>query len=166
MKKHLSRIVIAGFFACLLALLVLASTALPVAAATRSNEPNFAQIDAYVSTQMQMMRLPGLALGIVHGDQIVHLHGFGEADQSGRAVTAQTPFVIGSMTKSFTALAIMQLVEAGKVQLDVPVQRYLPWFRVADPTASSRITVRNLLNQTSGIPTSAGVAFLTEPPER
>jgi CubicO group peptidase (beta-lactamase class C family) len=113
---------------------------------------------------MQTMRLPGLALGIVHGDQIVHLHGFGEADQSGRAVTAQTPFVIGSMTKSFTALAIMQLVEAGKVQLDVPVQRYLPWFRVADPTASSRITVRNLLNQTSGIPTSAGVAFLTEPP--
>src|SRR6266480_3482263 len=145
MKTNLSRTVVAGLVACLLALLVLASTALPVAAATRSNEPDFAKIDAYV------------------GAQIVHLNGFGEADQSGRAVTAQTPFVIGSMTKSFTALAIMQLVEAGKIQLDAPVQRYLPWFRVADPTASARITVRNLLNQTSGIPTSAGVAFLSEP---
>jgi CubicO group peptidase (beta-lactamase class C family) len=164
MKIRLSRTVFAGVFACLLALLALAYTALPVAAATRSNEPDFAKIDAYVSAQMQAMRLPGLALGIVHGNQIVHLHGFGEADQSGRAVTAQTPFVIGSMTKSFTALAIMQLVEAGKMELDVPVQRYLPWFRVADPTASARISVRNLLNQTSGIPTSAGVAFLTEPP--
>jgi CubicO group peptidase (beta-lactamase class C family) len=61
-------------------------------------------------------------------------------------------------------MAIMQLVEVGKIQLDAPVQRYLPWFRVADPTASTRITVRNLLNQTSGIPTSAGVAFLSEQP--
>ena len=58
----------------------------------------------------------------------------------------------------------MQLVEAGKMQLDVPVQRYLPWFRVADPAASARITVRNLLNQTSGISTATGVAFLTETP--
>ena len=164
MKIYISRTVVAGIVAFLLAFMALASTALPVAAATRSNQPDFAKIDAYVSSQMQAMRLPGLALGIVHGDQIVHLHGFGEADQSGRVVTAQTPFVIGSMTKSFTAMAIMQLVEAGKIQLDAPVQRYLPWFRVADPTASTRITVRNLLNQTSGISTATGVAFLAETP--
>jgi CubicO group peptidase (beta-lactamase class C family) len=122
MKIRLSRTVVAGVVAFLLALMALVSTTLPAVAATRSNEADFAQIDAYVSSQMQAMRLPGLALGIVHGNQIVHLHGFGEADQSGRAVTAQTPFVIGSMTKSFTALAIMQLVEAGKIQLDAPVQ--------------------------------------------
>ena len=164
MKRLFSRSIVGSALACLLMLLALASTANPAAAATRSNGADFAQIDAYVSSQMQAMRLPGLALGIVHGDQIVHLHGFGQADQSGRAVTAQTPFVIGSMTKSFTALAIMQLVEAGKIQLDAPVQRYLPWFRVADPAASTRITVRHLLNQTSGIPTSAGVAFLAEAP--
>ena len=56
-------------------------------------------------------RIPGLALGIIHGDQVAHLHGFGEADSTGRAVTLHTPFLIGSLTKSFTALAIMQLVE-------------------------------------------------------
>ncbi len=164
MKRHFSRGMFGTILAYMLMLLALVSMALPASAAARSNEVDFAQIDAYVSSQMQAMRLPGLALGIVHGDQIVHLHGFGQADQNGRAVSPQTPFVIGSMTKSFTALAIMQLVEAGKIQLDAPVQRYLPWFRVADPTASTRITVRNLLNQTSGIPTSAGVAFLSETP--
>ena len=70
-------------------------------------------------------------------------------------VTPLTPFIIGSMSKSFTSLAVMQLVEAGTVELDTPVQRYLPWFRVADPTASVRITVRQLLNQTSGIPANS-----------
>ena len=70
------------------------------------------------------------------------------------------PFKIGSMSKSFTALAVMQLVEAGKIQLDAPVQQYLPEFRVADPEASKRITVRHLLNQVSGIPTSAGMNYV------
>src|SRR6185295_18099986 len=67
----------------------------------------------------------------------------------------QTPFFIGSLTKSITALAVMQLVEAGKVELDAPVQRYLPTFRVADPVASAKITVRHLLQHTSGIPVTS-----------
>jgi CubicO group peptidase (beta-lactamase class C family) len=50
----------------------------------------------------------------------------------------------------------MQLVEGGEVDLDAPVQRYLPWFRVADPQASAQITVRHLLNQTSGLSTASG----------
>ena len=74
----------------------------------------FAMIDRYIEQELQATRLPGLALGIVQGEKIVHLKGFGVADPSGRAVTPQTPFIIGSLTKSFTALAIMQLVEAGK----------------------------------------------------
>jgi CubicO group peptidase (beta-lactamase class C family) len=121
---------------------------------------NFEAIDAYVQNQMQEMRMPGAELGIVKGDKIVHLEGFGDADDSGRNVTPQTPFKIGSTSKSFTALAIMQLVEEGKVDLDAPVQRYIPWFRVADPEASKHITVHNLLNQTSGIPTAAGLTYM------
>ena len=79
------------------------------------------------------------------------MQGFGQADKSGPEVTPQTPFLIGSVTKSFTALAIMQLSEAGRVQLDAPVQRYLPWWRVADPDASAQVTVRHLLYQVSGL---------------
>src|SRR5581483_11570000 len=103
------------------------------AAPAPSPSPDFCAIDAFVSTTLRDRGVPGAALAIVRGDQVVHLRGFGVADQSGRAVTPQTPFRIGSNSKGFTALAIMQLVEQGKVALDAPVQRYLPWFRLADP---------------------------------
>lgn len=109
-------------------------------------------IDAYIASKMRWPRIPGLAVAIVKDDRIVYLKGYGEADSSGRPVTPQTPFILGSVTKSFTALAVMQLVEAGKVELDAPVQKYIPWFRVADANASSQITVRQLLYQTSGLP--------------
>jgi CubicO group peptidase (beta-lactamase class C family) len=121
----------------------------------------WSSIDAYVEHERQAARVPGIALAIVQGDRIAHLQGFGQADPSGRSVTAQTPFIIGSTSKSFTALAIMQLAEAGKLDLDAPVQRYLPWFRVADAEASARITVRHLLTHTSGIPRPVGIDSAT-----
>lgn len=115
-------------------------------------EPDLAAIDAYIQEEMREAHIPGLALGIVHDDEVVHIESFGVAGPSGRAVTPRTPFILASASKSFTALAIMQLSEAGKVDLDAPVQRYVPWFRVADKAASNQITVRNLLNHTSGLP--------------
>jgi len=131
------------------------------ASPTLQAETDFAAIDAYVTEQMNDLGIPGMALGIVQDGQVVHLQGFGVADSSGRAVTPQTPFYIGSVTKSFTALAVMQLVEEGKIDLDAPVQEYLPWFELADKEASAKITVRNLLNQTSGISTKDGDRFWT-----
>ena len=142
--------------ACGIALMVLG----PVSA-TADDGPDLAAIDRYVRSEMDAQRIPGLALGIVQGDRIVHVQGFGEADRSGRQVTPETPFLIGSVTKSFTALAIMQLSEAGRMQLDAPVQRYLPWWRVADPDASTQITVRHLLYQVSGLSKATGNAYAT-----
>jgi CubicO group peptidase (beta-lactamase class C family) len=121
-----------------------------------SGHPDFAAIDRYVQNEMDAQRIPGLAIGIVEGSRTVHLRGFGKADPSGRKVTPQTLFFNGSTTKSFTALAIMQLREAGKLELDAPVQRYLPWWRVADADASARITVRQLLYQVSGLSKATG----------
>jgi CubicO group peptidase (beta-lactamase class C family) len=118
----------------------------------------FEEVDAYVSTKMKELGIPGAALVIVQGDQIVHLKAFGIADADRRPVTPQTPFFTGSTGKSFTALAVMQLVEADKIKLDAPVQTYLPWFRVADENASALITVRQLLNQVGGLPQSIGQA--------
>ena len=121
-------------------------------------------IDDYIRARMRaLVRIPGVALAVVKGDRIVYLKGYGSADSSGRAVTPQTPFVIGSIAKPFTALAVLQLMEAGKLQLDAPVQRYLPWFQVADRQASAQITVRHLLNQTSGIPQGPTLVTLTWP---
>ena len=120
--------------------------------ASASPDPDLASIDAYIEKEMRDVRIPGLALGIVHNEKVVHLRGFGEADPAGRTVTPQTPFILASASKSFTALAIMQLVESGRIDLDAPVRRYLPAFRVADEAASARITVRHLLHHTSGLP--------------
>jgi CubicO group peptidase (beta-lactamase class C family) len=98
-----------------------------------SNDTPYDAIDAYVEQQIHRLNIPGISLAIVEGDRIVHLRGFGRARPGGKAPTPQTPFFIGSLTKSITALAVMQLVEAGKIELDAPVQRYLPWFRVKIP---------------------------------
>jgi CubicO group peptidase (beta-lactamase class C family) len=107
-------------------------------------------IDAYFQQELATRRLPGMAVTIVEGDRVVLERGYGSAG-GGRPVTPETQFYIGSLTKSFTALAVMQLVERGRLDLDAPVQHYLPWFRVADDAASAQITVRHLLNQTSGL---------------
>jgi CubicO group peptidase (beta-lactamase class C family) len=136
--------------------LVVALTLGVTSAAADSPIPSeLAAIDQYIREEMQKARIPGLALGIVQDDRIVYLHGYGVADPSGRPVMPQTPFYVASVYKPFTALAIMQLVEMGKLELDQPVQRYLPWFQVADVNASPSITVRHLLTHTSGLPDKA-----------
>lgn len=135
------------------------ATRLPAEA---TGKGKFEEIDAYIEAQMQRLKIPGVSLAIVEGEQVMHLGGFGRSRPGGSAPSAQTPFFICSLTKSVTALAVMQLVEAGTIELDAPVQRYLSWFRVADPQASAEITVRHLLHQTSGLPASAGEMALAD----
>jgi CubicO group peptidase (beta-lactamase class C family) len=135
----------------------------PFRRSAQASSTDYKDIDEYITDRMRSARIPGLALAIVKGDRILYLKGYGQADPSQRPVTPQTPFIIGSITKTFTALAIMQLVEAGKLELDAPVQRYIPWFRLADPQASAHITVRMLINQTSGLPHAPTLVTWTWP---
>lgn len=121
----------------------------------------FDQIDAYVADQIDDSRIPGASIAVLEDGDVVHARGFGD-DGHGNQVTADTPFWIGSNTKSITALAVMQLAEAGSVDLDAAVRDYLPNFTVADDTASARITVRHLLNQTSGISRVDGVRAVVD----
>jgi CubicO group peptidase (beta-lactamase class C family) len=159
-KIRITLLIIWALIVSLAAILTTVAPAGPKAAPPPAST-KFDAIDDYVRGRLDDLRMPGAALGIVKDGQVVHLQTFGSADEDGNAVTVTTPFKIGSMSKSFTALAIMQLVEAGKIQLDASVQQYLPEFRVADPEASKRITVRHLLNQVSGIPTSAGMSYMS-----
>src|SRR5215207_8249110 len=158
-KIRIARLIITALIMSMAAIL---TTLAPRNAEAAPPQPstNFDAIDSYVGERLNDLRMPGAALGIVKDGETVHIQTFGDADDDGTAVAANTPFKIGSMSKSFTALAVMQLVEAGKIQLDAPVQQYIPDFRVADPEASKRITVRHLLNQVSGIPTSAGMDYM------
>lgn len=143
---------VSGMVVCLLlaGLLLTFGKSQLVAAQSDTPSQNIESIDAYITKQMNELDIPGVAIGIVRGDQVVYVQGYGVADDTGRAMTPDTPFLIASLSKSITAVGIMQLVEAGRVDLDTPVQTYLPWFRVADEEASSQITVRHLLHQTSG----------------
>ena len=131
------------------------------AAGFAAGELDTEAIDTYIEREMRISRIPGLALGIVRDGEIIYLKGYGRAER-GDPVTAQTPFIIGSLSKSFTAVAAMQLVEEGKLDLDAPVTQYLPWFTMADDYDAGRITVRHLLVQTSGIDTMAGVTVLAQ----
>jgi CubicO group peptidase (beta-lactamase class C family) len=128
----------------------------PTYATLASDSETHAAIDAYIEERIQALKIPGAALAIVQGDQIEYLQGYGVADSAGREITPQTPFMLASVSKSFTALAIMQLAEEGRLDLDAPVREYLPWFQIADESAASEMTVRQLLYQTSGFSETDG----------
>jgi CubicO group peptidase (beta-lactamase class C family) len=122
-----------------------------VSASIQTDEaPDTQAMDAYLREQVKLNRIPGMAFAVVKDGQVIFTGGYGNA-APGKPVTPQTQFYIGSVSKSITALAVMKLVDRGKIELDKPVQTYIPWFQVADPDVSKQITIRNLLNHTSGL---------------
>lgn len=106
-------------------------------------------VDALVKKEMEAHALPGVSVAITRGKDVLYVRGYG-LDSTGAHITEETPFRVASVSKSFTSLAVMQLVEEEKIGLDEPVKKYLPAFRTSDPR-SDEITVRELLNQTSGM---------------
>lgn len=153
--RNLSRLLIAGL-ATLLALPAFCQSP----TATRDIE-TIERIDAFVASEVTASGLPGVAIAVLRDGHTPHVRGFGH-DGQGHAITGDTPFPIGSLTKSFTALLIRQEIEAGHLDADMPVQHYLPWFRTANPQAAARITLRHLLNQSSGFARADGVAPLLQ----
>ncbi|GGP42828.1 serine hydrolase domain-containing protein [Saccharothrix coeruleofusca] len=117
--------------------------------AAAAGEPDSAAVDRFVTEFAENAGYPGVAVAITRGDRVVHLAGYGRSSD-GSGMTPTTPVPVASVSKSFTAMAVMQLVERGKLALDDPVADHLPDFRLADPRGAG-ITVRRLLDQTSGI---------------
>lgn len=110
-------------------------------------------VDAFITHLMSLYDVPGAGVAIVQNGQVLYTQGYGTRNtQTGQLVTPDTQFAIGSVTKSFTALDILQLVDAGRVSLDAPVVTYLPDFKLSDPEATQSVTVRDLLAQTTGLP--------------
>lgn len=105
-------------------------------------------IDAIAKRAMAKQHIVGMEIGVGRNGKLLYAHGYGLRDRAHRLpVTASTIFPIGSITKQFTAAAVMELVERGKVDLNAKVSRYLP-----NAPHGSQVTVRELLNQTSGLP--------------
>ena len=112
------------------------------------------ELGSYLTRLVSSGNPPGLSVVVVKDGQIVYSNAFGYADQPRNIqATPNTVYHWWSMTKIPTAIAIMQLREQGKVDLDEPVKKYLPWFDVVYPSENSPIiTIRNLLQHTSGLP--------------
>lgn len=95
-------------------------------------------------------QVPGAAVAVLAGDQVTD-HAAGVLSTStGVAATVDSVFQIGSITKVWTATLVLQLVDEGRLDLDAPVRRYLPEFRLGDESAAATITVRHLLCHTAG----------------
>lgn len=128
---------------------------MPITAA-QAQTVDYDQISKYIQSHMEKYEIPGMACVLVEDGQVTFVEGFGVLE-SGKEVRidANTNFRIASVSKSFTALAIMQLEEQRLLELTDPVVKYLPWFGSKDVENSNKITIENLLQHTSGIPTSA-----------
>lgn len=119
-----------------------------------------ALLDLWIAEQVEYGEIPGLAIGIVQGETLVWSKGYGQANlETGEPMTPATPLRVGSVSKMFTATAVLKLRDAGKLRLDDPVARHLPWFRLA--SESAKITVEHLITHTSGLPREGAFPYWT-----
>lgn len=126
-----------GLFAVLSAVVLLAVSAAAFAGGSADNM--YGKIDAYLSETVPKTHFPSLSITIVDGGETLFSKSYGN-------VSTDAPYVLGSVSKSFTALCIMQMVEQGKVSLEAHLSDYLP-----DAAHGEKITIIQLLNHTSGL---------------
>lgn len=114
--------------------------------------PSLEGIEAYIQRVVQEWRVPGVGIGVIQDGELVFAQGFGKRNiASDLGVTPHTLFAIGSCSKAFTAAAAAILVDEGKLAWDTPVREYYPAFKLADPVATERTTMRDMLCHRTGL---------------
>lgn len=121
-------------------------------------------LSAWIEAQMAYKGQPGLSIGIVYDQELVWARGFGLANvQAQVPASPNTIYRIASITKLFTSTAILQLRDAGKLQLDDPLGKHLPWFEIQNSHRDAPpITIRHLLTHTSGLPRESPFPYWTD----
>src|ERR1043165_7560887 len=118
------------------------------------------ELDRLAVDAMADWKVPGAALAVVHDGKVALAKAYGQRDvEANLPVTTATQFAIGSITKSFTATAVALLHDEGRLDWTKPVRDYLPEFRLHDPVATDRVTIRDLLSHQSGLPRHDWVHF-------
>jgi D-alanyl-D-alanine carboxypeptidase len=137
--------------------------ATPTIAQTQSPQPKSSQLlDDRVKGIMERQHIPGIAVVVIKDGQVQELKGYGVTDiETKQPVSPDTKFAIGSVTKQFTGMAVMILVEEGKVSLDKPISQYLTDL----PSQWQSVTLRQLLNHTAGIPDEGFLRDRQQPKE-
>jgi D-alanyl-D-alanine carboxypeptidase len=120
-------------------------------------------LEAWIEAQRVAHQLPGMSLGIVHDQALVWSGGFGWAVVERREpATADTLYRVGSITKLFTATALLILRDEGELHLDDPLTAHLPWFQMKAAADAGTITIRHLLTHTSGLPREGAFPYFTD----
>ncbi|EHQ63591.1 cyclic peptide transporter [Paenibacillus dendritiformis C454] len=133
-------------------------------APARQGQPDIdeAAVERFVQAELEKAQSPGAAVVVVSGDQVVYANGFGLADrEAGIPATSSTLFQLGSTSKAFTGLALLELEQQGALRLDDPVARYLPWLQLNYEGQAVKVTLGQLLHHTSGVP-FASIASIPE----
>ena len=122
---------------------------------------NIRLLEAWIECRMAYQELPGMSVGIVYDQELIWAKGFGFSNrEEKKPATTKTLYRIASITKLFTSTAIMQLRDQGKLHLDDPVKKHLPWFKIkSSHTDAPEITIRHLLTHTSGLPREAAFPY-------
>lgn len=109
-------------------------------------------IDSWLELNFKNARIPSLSVAVQSGDKIIYSQALGYSNvQQKQPATPQTKYRVASHSKTFTATAIMQLQEAGKLQLDDQVSKYLVWFKSSKDKRVAKLTIRQVLNHTAGL---------------
>jgi CubicO group peptidase (beta-lactamase class C family) len=148
-----------GFRALSLTLIVASAIALIAPSSRAADEPTtddaIAAIQAFGQRALTEQGAPGMSVTITDRTHTLRVLTFGYSNADAKTmVTPQTRFVVYSITKSFVALALLRQHDAGRLDLQAPVQRYLPWFSIN--SGGKPILIHQLLSHTSGLPTSYG----------
>ncbi|MGN7177139.1 serine hydrolase domain-containing protein [Cytobacillus sp. SAFR-174] len=117
-----------------------------------------AKIEKAIKDYLEDYQVPGASVAFVNNNELFFSKSWGVTGESEEEVTEQTPFTIGSISKSLTAMAIMKLADNGTIRLDASIEEYLPWLKLNKGKAGE-ITVEQLLAQTSGFSTYDGLAL-------
>jgi len=122
-------------------------------ASTAVTKPALDGFDDFIAQVLKDWRVPGVAVGVVQDGKVILLKGYGYRDVEKKlAVTPNTLFAVGSITKSFTVTMLGMEMDEGKVDWDKPVRNYLPDFRMYDPVLTEQMIVRDLITHRSGLP--------------
>lgn len=127
-----------------------------MASMPRISEEKIEKIDVFVKQSVQEVGVPGLAVALIDNGKVVYNYNFGDSTSDGSLVTSKTIFNVGSLTKSFVALAITELESEKLIELDDAVVEHIPWFHTKNKSVSDKITIRQLLTHQSGFSTSQG----------
>lgn len=116
-----------------------------------------AQVDSLGEALMTSTGIPGMAIAMVRGDQLLYARGFGVKVAGTRSpVDADTVFQLASMSKPIGASVVARQVGAGNIAWETPIQRWLPWFRLSNPDVSAQVTVGDMYAHRTGLPHAAG----------